>query len=485
MNIHKIIKFKISVIILLQIFYKISSLTSFDYPYSITLANDNIFLIQKTGIDIYDKSLNKLNQIIEFSGKEEISEENFAKIAIKYNEKYILSIINDKLFIFNNEGKLLYKDKEKINVNQIIDSYSLTFIHSTNDACYYVIGYFDANSYLNLYVYGYDNKKNYTLLLSKYNTNQYNNQFTYKPKLLSCEYSRYNINYQNFLVFFFNLNSTVGIMVYNILNDDHITAFDDFIEYHNDDEISINKYLKNNLFILTPNIDNSKDITFIKSESNKKRNLSIVWWNFKGDNQTRYFIYDLYSMMYSDLLYSSEMPNTCIKREYDTRINVFPDKNQIAFSCAIEEENVQILLFNKTDLTNNSYIINISCKNNNELSKFYFNNDENFLIYPCFKNCSDKKFKNDIDCLNKKEKEIEEENKKENTTEIRENEKYNKINIIMIIIIIVIIIALLIAFITIFRKYFKNYRFERKKKKEKDDETLMKDILSGFMSNSK
>jgi len=254
MNIHKIIKFKISLIILLQIFYKINSETYFDYPHSIILTNENIFLIQKTGIDIYDKYFNKLNQIIEFSGEEEISEENFAKIAIKYNEKYILSIINDKLFIFNNEGNLLYK--EKINGNQKIYSYSLTFIYSTNDACYYVIGYFDENSYLNLYVYGYDKKKNYTLLFDSYN-----NQFNYKPKLLSCEYSRY-ISIRNFLVCFFNLDPAIGIMVYNIINDECIFAFDDFIENHDDYKISINQYLKNNLFILTEDIDNSKDYIY-------------------------------------------------------------------------------------------------------------------------------------------------------------------------------------------------------------------------------
>jgi len=73
-------------VLLLQIFYKISSTTSFDYPYLITLANDNIFLIQKTGIDIYDKYLNKLRQIFEFLYEEEITEEYFSKIAIKYNK---------------------------------------------------------------------------------------------------------------------------------------------------------------------------------------------------------------------------------------------------------------------------------------------------------------------------------------------------------------------------------------------------------------
>ena len=168
MNIHKVIKFKISLIILFQIFYKINSGKSFNYPYSIILSNDNIFLIQKTGIGIYDQSLNLLNQIIKFSKEEEITEENFSKISVKNNKEYILSIINDKLFIFNNEGKLLYNSTEKINDNQILYSYSLTFIYTTDDACYYIIGYFDENSYLNLYLYRYDNKKNKIALLSEY-----------------------------------------------------------------------------------------------------------------------------------------------------------------------------------------------------------------------------------------------------------------------------------------------------------------------------
>ena len=140
MNIYKVKKFNISLMILFQIFYKISSTISFDYPYSITLSNDNILLIQKTGIDIYDQYLNKLNQIIEFSGEEEITEENFSKITIKYNKDYILSIINDTIFIFNNEGNLLYKSEEKINGNQTIYSYSFTLIPDKN-YCKYVLGY--------------------------------------------------------------------------------------------------------------------------------------------------------------------------------------------------------------------------------------------------------------------------------------------------------------------------------------------------------
>ena len=486
------IKFKISLIILFQFFYKINSAESFDYPYSITLANDNILFIQKTGIDIYDKTLNKLNQIIEFSGEEEITEEKFSKIAIKYNKEYILSIINDKIFIFNNEGQLLYKSEEIINNNQTIYSYSLTFFRVTNNTCDFIIGYFDEDSYLNLNLYRFDNEKNNTSLLYKYKNNYYykyeNNdyvsgifEFTYNQKLLSCEYMlMYSIlmipNYMNLLVCFFNSNATVGIVVYNIL-DNNINNIE-IIQYQG--------LFENSLFISTQSIDNSKSIASIKSELNNNRNLAIIWWNYKDNNQIRYFIYDLSYMVHlyktSSLynnniedLYSWEIPNTYINREYEIRINIFPYIDQIAFSCRIDDENLQILLYNKTNFMNNSYIINNSCENNNKLSKLYFNDNKNYLIYPCFKNCSDKKYENDTDCLNKIENE-------ENKRSEEENEKEkNKSYIFMIIIIIVIIIALFVAFIIIIIKYFKNNKFERKWQKGKEDEKLLKNILSDLL----
>jgi hypothetical protein len=121
------------------------------------------------------------------------------------------------------------------------------------------------------------------------------------------------------------------------------------------------------------------------------------------------------------------MPNTCVNNEYEERINVFPYNDQIAFSYTIEDENVQILLYNKTDLMNDSYIINVSCENNDEFSKLYFNNNKNYLLYPCFKNCSNKIYENDIDCLNQKGDEENEEEKRENEEEEkRENEEEEK-----------------------------------------------------------
>ena len=443
MNVQNLIKFNISLVILLQIFYKISSTKSIEYPYFITLENGNIFIIQKTGIDIYDQSLKKLNQIFEFSGKEEINDEIFSKITIKYNKEYILSIINDKLFIFNNEGKILF-ESEKINNGQTIYSYSLSFIQATNNTCDFVIGYFDQNSYINIYLYKYEYENNRVLLLCKYKNKNYFYfanilkqeslfEFTDKQKLLSCEYIYANdggfVEERNLLVCFFNLNSTVGIVVFNIIDKYYEKQFE-IIQYVG--------LMKNTLFITTQNIDNSKEITSIKTEINDNRTLAIVWWNFKGNNQTRYFIYDLTKMLFlykfndmysfsSEYLNSWKMPISCSNREYEERISVFHNKNQFAFSCTLEIENIQILLYNKTNLMNDSYIENVFCENNYELSKLNFNDNKNYLIYKCLKNCSDKKFENDTDCLNERENEEEKENEEENKRENRrEREEENK-----------------------------------------------------------
>ena len=131
----------------------------------------------------------------------------------------------------NNEGRLLFKNETKINGNQTIYSYSLTFIKSTNKSCDYIIGYFDKIFYLNLYLYRYDDEKNnitllYTIKTDKYGFNEYGSIHTYNKifqfynnqKYLSCEYmySKYYSNYMDFLVCFFNYETNVGIVTKNM-----------------------------------------------------------------------------------------------------------------------------------------------------------------------------------------------------------------------------------------------------------------------------
>jgi len=99
--------------------------------------------------------------------------------------------------------KEIYYIQEKINDNQIIYSYSLTLLNVTNNICDYILGYFDENNKLNLYLYSYDNYNNSITLLSEYKEFMYYcdpafinmgmGAFMYtlyleNPKSLSCEY---------------------------------------------------------------------------------------------------------------------------------------------------------------------------------------------------------------------------------------------------------------------------------------------------------
>ena len=138
-------------------------------------------------------------------------------------------------------------------------------------------------------------------------------------------------------------------------------------------------------------------------------------------------------------------------------INIFPTKNQFVFSCLIYNEFTQLLLFNKDNLTttNDYYLLSTSCENINGFPKLYFNDNKNYYIYSCFKDCSDKKFENDTYCINKRRKTV----------------------IIVISNIIAIIILLIVLFI-LYRRY--KSKFDRNWKEGKENEKLMNDIMTDF-----
>ena len=62
-------------------------------------------------------------------------------------------------YIFNNEGKFLYKSDFKLNYNLIIKGYSLTSFGLYNDKYRYVIWFFISYDYLSLNLYSYNIKK--------------------------------------------------------------------------------------------------------------------------------------------------------------------------------------------------------------------------------------------------------------------------------------------------------------------------------------
>ena len=180
------------------------------YPYCITLKNTNIFIIHKYGISLYDLSFSKLiSNVTIFSEEEQINtEKDLATIESSYYENYILCLIKYKLFIFNNEGYFLFKNKTILNY-KIPDYYSLVIWQKEKSILYYFIGYFDKNNnlnnhynnnfleeniYLNLLLYKYDSVRNNIFILNS----KIEKNFKEKADSYYYDYNYfYNYNFKN------------------------------------------------------------------------------------------------------------------------------------------------------------------------------------------------------------------------------------------------------------------------------------------------
>ena len=105
-------KYIISILILIKI---VNNKLNFSYPTAITLNNGDIFIIHKYGITICDSSLlNIIKNVKNFTSENEqiSSEEKLSKVSIsKFNDGFIVSIIINKVYIFDKNGNYKnYKD---------------------------------------------------------------------------------------------------------------------------------------------------------------------------------------------------------------------------------------------------------------------------------------------------------------------------------------------------------------------------------------
>ena len=110
--------FIIKSILFFSIFEHYNLIPPFIYSNAITLLNQNYFIIHKYGIDIYDPSFTqKIKSVLTFEEDEQIKNyDNFLKTTISqfYEHDDIICLINDKIYIFNHEGELLYNSDKKI-----------------------------------------------------------------------------------------------------------------------------------------------------------------------------------------------------------------------------------------------------------------------------------------------------------------------------------------------------------------------------------
>ena len=196
---HKLYIF--SLLILLN--YSINSYPYFSFPTAIALNNKNIFVIHETGITICDKTFkNIIKNVYNFTTEEQIStEEKLSKILIKnFDDGYIISVIIDRIYIFDEEGNF------KFRTNSLISDITDEDIYLTLTA------YIKENNYYYFFLYGYIYHQSLYLYYCKYDSSEYTesrfntiayieNYYEYSSSLyssykiinkgLSCEFLKY------------------------------------------------------------------------------------------------------------------------------------------------------------------------------------------------------------------------------------------------------------------------------------------------------
>ena len=141
------------------IIYIIPSLNVFAFPFynvqSAELSNGQRLLVHKFGIDIVDKDYNQVirNEII-FTDEEQISTADKLNNVIikKFEDGYIICLINDKTYIFDNLGNFLSK-KENINFDKTVNYYSLNI----KDNYHFFIGFISNNRFYFRAIYIHNN----------------------------------------------------------------------------------------------------------------------------------------------------------------------------------------------------------------------------------------------------------------------------------------------------------------------------------------
>ena len=185
------------------------SSVSFNFPYSLTLSNGDIFVIHQTGVSICDNHLSEIKQnVISFPENKEIkTESSLSKISTIFENNYIICIINDKIYIFDEFGTSIYNSTSTITNFEEAEYYTLVPITKNNYYYTYVVGYIYNNLlYLLYYKYEFSRKINNLLNIKRGikhesydNYDNYIGSFYIEYKGLSCQYMNYDTLFTMFI----------------------------------------------------------------------------------------------------------------------------------------------------------------------------------------------------------------------------------------------------------------------------------------------
>ena len=338
------LKMFLKIIIFFCFFEKYNFISSFLYPKAIKLINENIFIIHKDGIDIYDSSLSKtIKSIIIFSENDKIkSHDIYNKIVIaKYNEsnyEYIFTIINNKVYIINSDEGILY-NSDSINSLLNGENYSLIPIKKIDNIFYYMISFINKNYCFQLLLFMYDNKNHKNEL--SYSNNGFNytvinkKSFLFKNNLLTCQLMKKSSK-NDVIVCFYFINSFQKILTNSFI----IMNNSSFIIENTNNKINLpNEITEIKIINSLINYDNSKIFIYFSALSGKE----YIYTYFINNNSFSEYI---------------ELNQNCKFIYSGIQFNYVRDTEQYLLSCVNDKKYINLVIFNKNFEYLSEYNIN-------------------------------------------------------------------------------------------------------------------------------
>ena len=397
--------------LMLLILIKISSsYLSFNFPYSLTLSNGNIFIIHQNGIDICDYHLTTiLENITTFSEDEKIkTEASLSKVTTAFEYRYIISIINDIVYIFNENGTLIHRDSNSIlSEGETADYYTLVPIEKAESYYQYVIGYIHNNLlYFLNYKYFFSSGANIRINERKakkhdnYDNNLiYQNSYFIENKALSCQYLIDVENDKILLCFFTIFDSSNYYLTY-----DYFSVLESGIT------ILENYYPDHYIFY------NTLCIKSIRTENKKKSLITL----YSSNGVLHFFVYDIDNISEPNSFYFSVQ---CRTQYYGLKINYYKEREEYIISCINGDGQIFISFFDKDLNYINDMNKFIDCENIYGHSILFIDNEQLYYILSDV-NCKGIKYPFII--LNHIEEEEKEEEKQEKVEEEKEEEEEDK-----------------------------------------------------------
>ena len=306
---------------------------SFINPYSISLSNENVLVIHRYGISICNSIVTEIiDNITIFTEGEEISTEAaLSKITSASENGYIFTIINDKIYIFNEMGILLYHNNSKILLNgETAKYYTLVPIRKKVNNYYYVIGYIN-NNLLNLLYYSYYFSSNSNILINSIKDKQHNyyegrryvNSYNIENNVLTCQLMN-EFSYGNILTCFFLI---------------YMTKYQITVEYYSitDNYIALYEYFSPDYYVVG-NVECIKSITNI---DHSKAFLCL----YLSNGKIKCFIFDI-NLDEPDIFIYYWEDYITKKEYYGLKLNYYDKTDEYIFTCILENGGILFDFFN-------------------------------------------------------------------------------------------------------------------------------------------